>query len=189
MARSASKLTIASTLCFCCFFLTGKLFAEGIKLTELDYKVSNKVLMAAAKAELKFNSDVLAAVQSGIPLYFDLHIKVMQPRLYIWNKERYRVKYTFSFRKHALSNQFVITNLVTGRRGVYRTIELAIDNLGEVDYLAVLDVKELSKTSVLFMEMLFELDIESLPAPMIPMAYISRSWHISSSWLRKNLDL
>ena len=189
MSRSASKLTFASTLCFCCLFLTGKLFADGIELTELEYKVSNKVLLAAAKAELKFNSDVLAAVQSGIPLYFDLHIKVMQPRPYIWNKELYRGKYTFSFRKHALSNQFVITNLVTGQRGVYRTIELAIDNLGEVDYLAVLDVKDLSKTSDLFMEMLFELDIASLPAPMIPMAYISRSWHISSSWLRKKLNL
>ena len=189
MSRSASKVIIASTLYFCCFFLTGTLLADGIKLTELEYKVSNKVLMAAAKAELNFNSDMLAAVQSGIALYFDLHIKVVQPRPYIWNKERHRVKYTFSFRKHALSNQFVITNLVTGQRGVYRTIELAIDNLGEVDYLAVLDVKELSNTSDLFMELLFELDIESLPAPMIPMAYISRSWHISSKWLRKNLNL
>ena len=189
MSRTANKITSTIALCFCCFFLAGKLLADDIKLTALEYKVSNKVLMARATAELSFNSDTLAAVQSGIPLHFDLHIKIQHSRRYIWDKEIHRVKYTFIIRKHALSNQFILSNLVTGQRGLYRTIELAIDNLGKIDYLAVLDVEELPKTSDLFVEMLLELDIESLPAPMIPMAYISRSWHISSKWLRKRLDL
>ena len=189
MSQSAGKVTLAIILSFSCLFLAGELLADDIKLTSLKYKISNQVLMATATAEFNFNKDVLAAVQSGIPLYFELHIRVVQPRRYIWNEERHRVKYTFSIRRHALSNRFIITNLVTGQRGVYRSIELAIDNLSHLDYLAVLDTKELVKASNLLMEMKFKLDIKSLPAPMIPMAYVSRSWHMSSKWLRKNLDL
>jgi hypothetical protein len=189
MSRLVGKPALAIILSFFCLFLTGKLLADDIKLTNINYKINNKVLMATAKAEFSFDEDVLAALESGITLYFELHIRVVQQRKYLWNAEHHRVKYAFSVRSHALSNQFITTNLVTGQQGVYRSIQLAIDNLGHLGYLAVVDINALTTTSNLLMEMKLALDIESLPAPMIPMAYISRSWHMSSKRLRKSLDL
>ena len=69
-------------------------------------------------------------------------------------------------------------------RRLHSSLELAIDDLGRIRNLPIAETSQLGSEQNLEVAMRLRLAIRSLPGPLIPVAYISPGWHMSSGWFR-----
>jgi hypothetical protein len=160
-----------------------------IKIFGAEGQFSNNILSITVDAKVDLARDPTEALESGVPLFFDLNIEILRNRTYMWDRDLFKTKYTYSLQRHTLSKKYVLKNLITDTQQAYSSITEALYNLGQIKKLAVIDLGELTETKNLVIAIQFELKISALPVPIMPLAYISPQWHISSDRYKWELDL
>ena len=83
---------------------------------------------------------------------------------------------------HPLTKRFVYRDLASGEAKSFSSLAQMLDALGRIDEFPLLDANLLELDARYTARVRAKLDIESLPAPLRPTAYLSPSWHISSDW-------
>ena len=73
------------------------------------------------------SDDAIDALRSGIPLLFELDIRISRPRRLLWDPVLFATRWRYSLQRHALSDQYILTNLITGDRRIHTSLERAID--------------------------------------------------------------
>ncbi|MGR8918542.1 MAG: DUF4390 domain-containing protein [Gammaproteobacteria bacterium] len=170
-------------------FLLALLLAEPAAASDITISgarsaIDNGILMLDADAAFEFSDDALEAIESGIVLYFDLDIRIRRPRRYMWDSTVFTTRRRYAIERHALSDQYVLTDTVTGTRRSHPSLAAAIEDLGRLRQVPVLEATELDAGTDYDLGIRLRLDIESLPAPMVPLAYLSPGWRMSSGWHR-----
>ena len=169
--------------------ICGPVYASDITVKNADTEIVNDMVLVNADASFDFSEDALNALNSGISITIELDIKITRPRNYLWDPKLLSTHREYSIQRHALSEQFILTELITGARHIHGSLELAIDDLSRIRGLPLAEISELDNQTLYNISLRIRLDIESLPAPMIPLAYISPSWHMSSGWYRWKTSL
>jgi hypothetical protein len=82
----------------------------------------------------------------------------------------------------------VITDLVTDNRRIHDSIEAAVRDLGRIREIPIAENSQIDSSLDYQVGIRARLDLESLPAPLRPLAYISPSWRMSSGWYQWTLD-
>jgi len=180
IVRKASCIVLATLLSTCA---AAALAARDIVIENAAVIVDNDIVMLDLDASFEFSADALAALESGIELYFDLDIRIDRARRMLWNARQFETSRRFSLERHALSERFILTDLVTDERRVHGSLEQAIADLGRIRRLPVVEAARLDAPGSSIIGVRFRLDIDALPAPMIPLAYVSPGWHMSSGWI------
>ena len=86
--------------------------APDIKILSAESNLSNNILSITADVEVDLAEDPTEALESGVPLFFDLHIEILRNRKYIWDRDLFKTKYTYSLQRHTLSKKYVLKNLI-----------------------------------------------------------------------------
>lgn len=163
--------------------------AGDIIIDTANLNVRNEIVMLDCDCRLEFSEDAIDALNSGIPLYFDLEIRFERPRRMLWDPEIYATRRRFVIERHALTERFVLTDLITEQRSVHASLERAIHELGHIRNLPIIEAATLADFDTLNVQIRLRLDINALPAPMIPLAYVSPGWRMSSGWYRWQANL
>lgn len=158
--------------------------AGSITLTAANEHLTNDMVMIDADADFKFSDDAIKAINSGVPITIEFDIRVSRPRKLLWDAEILNAHREFVIERHALSKQYIIADQITGARRLHSSLELAIDDLGRIRNLPIAETDQLGGEQDLEVAMRLRLAIRSLPGPLIPIAYISPGWHMSSGWFR-----
>lgn len=158
--------------------------AGSITLTAANEHFTNDMVMIDADADFKFSDDAIKAINSGVPITIEFDIRVSRPRKLLWDAEILNAHREFVIERHALSKQYIIADQITGARRLHSSLELAIDDLGRIRNLPIAETSQLGSEQDLEVAMRLRLAIRSLPGPLIPVAYISPGWHMSSGWFR-----
>ena len=162
---------------------------RDIAVESAELRLGDNGYLIDADVSFHFHANAIEALQSGIAIVVELDIKFTQPRRYWWDRKISNVRRKYSIQKHALSQQFVLSDLTSGERRVHRSLEVAIADLGRIRDLPVAKTDDLDLNPVYDVSLRMRLDIESLPAPLIPIAWVSPSWHMSSGWYQWKTDL
>lgn len=144
--------------------------------THLD----DNVYRLDARIQYRFSEEVLEALRSGVALTIVLDIDVARKRTYLWDETKASLRQRYQLSHHALSARYVLTNLNTGFSRNFTTYEAAVDALGRVEAFPLIDAALLDPEQAYRVELETYLDIESLPAPLRPVAYFSSAWRLSS---------
>lgn len=158
--------------------------AGTITLTAANEHITNDMVMIDADADFQFSDDAIKAINSGVPITIECDVRVSRPRKLLWDSEVLNAHRDFVIERHALSKQFIIADQVTGDRRIHGSLELAIDDLGRIRNLPIAEAAQLKGEQGLEVAMRLRLAIRSLPGPLIPVAYVSPGWHMSSGWFR-----
>ncbi len=158
--------------------------ASSITLTAANEHITNDIVMIDADADFQFSDDAIKAINSGVPIAIECDIRVSRPRKLWWDAEILTAHHEFVIERHALSKQFIIADQVTGDRRIHGSLQLAIDDLGRLRNLPIAEARQLAGQHDIEVAMRLRLAIRSLPGPLIPIAYISPGWHMSSGWFR-----
>ena len=157
-------------------------FAGTINVRQAQTDVVNQMLVVNADIEFDFSDDALAAIRSGVALFIDVDFRIKRQRPYIWDPSVLKSSRRLRIERHALTDRYVITDLVTDDRRTHDSLEHAIRDLGNIRAIPVTDRSELDDSQSYRLGVRASLDLESLPAPLRPIAYISPSWRMSSGW-------
>lgn len=176
--RFLATLTIVWMLCAPVIASAG----PALKVYSASTHVRGNVMYLDAQLEYTLSQAAVTALQSGVPITFKLEVEIFQPRKWLWDKvitdhvHRYQLSY------HALTQQYLVTNISSGIQNSYSGRDVAMLTMGRIHNLPLVASTALPQQTELLARLKVSLDINALPTPMRPWAYISSDWSLSSEW-------
>lgn len=182
-SNKSNKFLFAAFACFLfSVFIPTQSQAQGFKILSAETKIKDHVFHLEANMELNFSDDALEALRSGVPLIVLVNIEVEQDRSWWWDKTIAELEQGYLLLYHALSEKYIIHNLNSGAQKNYVSLRTAIYSLSHLRDFPLIDKNLLEEGDEYYVRLRTYLDIESLPAPMRPIAYISSQWQLESDW-------
>jgi hypothetical protein len=156
--------------------------AEGFHVRSADSRLVDSVYMLDARIDYRFSDPTLEALQNGVPLIVLVDIEVEQVRKWWFNKTIAELQQGYLLLYHALTEKYIINNLNSGVQENYDSLGSALAALGRINDLPLLDANLVKMNEQYQVNLQTYLDLEALPAPMRPIAYISSQWRLESDW-------
>ncbi len=172
-------------LAVCCLLFSQTVLAaadQGFRILAAETRLKQNVYHLEANLDLKFSDDALDALRSGVPLIILVNIEVLKDRSWWWDKTIAELEQGYLLLYHALSEKYIIHNLNSGAQQNFSSLGAALHDLSHIRDLPLIDHNLLDEDDDYYIRMRTYLDIESLPAPMRPIAYISSQWQLESDW-------
>lgn len=133
------------------------------------------------------SDETRTALEQGVELEFDIMFRVRKTLR--WFRDPVITEKTLTFRveHQPLSGQYLVTELDNGGLHQFRTLASALEFIGSIDDFPLVHTNMLSRQERYIAQVRAELNIQSLPPPLRPLAYLSSRWQLSSKW--QNLDI
>lgn len=165
-----------------CLLLPGLSWAQELAITQVDIQLQDGTYVLDAEINYQFNDTVLEALRHGVPLTFEVHLQVRREGAWVWEPDmvEQRLRYLVSY--HALTSLYEVSDLTQGISRTFVTQDAALGFLGEIQGLPVINQRNLGGEDAYVIEMRTRLDIEALPLPLRPLAYLTPAWNLSSGW-------
>jgi Domain of unknown function (DUF4390) len=135
-----------------------------------------------AYIEYDFDDEVLTALAHGITLQIDTYIRVKRERDWLWDPVVRDETISFLLERHALSDHYLLTNLNTDHKEQYQYLDEALRAMGSIKEHFLFDKSTIDPDASYIGFIMAELNIEALPPPLRPVAYISSQWQAESPW-------
>ncbi len=155
-------------------------FAAEVKRAEIT--LQGDIYVLSADIVYRLSDKAKEALQSGVPLFWDIQVRLLQHRDVLWNKMlvdtaiRYRIQY------HALLNMYRVRNEVDGEVYNFSTLPAALDLMSTISDFPLIEETELASENQYLGALRVSFDREALPLPLRPVAYIDPQWYLSSDW-------
>lgn len=156
--------------------------AAGFEVISAATRLEGGVYRLNAHIEYRFSNAALEALQNGVPLTVEIEMEVRRRRSWVWDETVYALTQRFQLDYHALSQQYLVTNLNSGARRAFPTRSAALGFMGRIQDFPLLDRSLLAKNERYEGALRVRLDIEALPAPLRLFAYLSADWRLTSEW-------
>lgn len=165
-----------------CMLVPLPLHAENFVITHAQTNPDNNVILLDAGLRVDLADEVLDALSNGVPITILLTIEVEQLRDYVWNKSIANLEQRYVLQYHALSEQYILRNINSEEQNNFRTLVSALNTLGEIHGLPVIDRQLLKGNENYQLRLRAEIDINALPSPLRPVAWLSNDWRQGSDW-------
>jgi len=156
--------------------------SPSFSIQSLETLMHNRVYLLNANFSYQFSQEAIEALEHGVPLLILVDIEILTPRWYWADKTIAELEQGYLLIYHALSESYVVNNLNSGTQTNFLHLKQALNSLSQIQELPILDANLLKEDKDYYLRVRTHLDIESLPAPMRPLAYISSDWSLSSDW-------
>ncbi len=154
-----------------------------------DYKILNQTCRSTedafvldANIDFNFSDKVIEALQNGVPITLELHLQMRKKGAWLWEKDLMDTRLRYQIRYHALASVYQVIDLQTNAQESYVTREIAITALGDIQAMQVIKHEQMEKGKIYSVGLKASLDVDALPLPLRPIAYLSPSWNQSSEW-------
>ncbi len=183
-AYVTAKRLLASV--FFVFVSVQSIQAETFQIEEAHTSPAGNGYLLNANLSFPLNSRVKEALYNGVPITFVQQIQLIrvypvlgewwQWRSNIWSSEiRYVLRY------HDLSQQYLLHSMETQTHRNFSTMESALSSMGEIKDLS-LPPQHTLDTHNLELRLRCYIDLNALPSPMRPGAFLSDKWDLASDW-------
>ena len=164
--------------------LTVDAAADGVNVRDVTLWENENSYLLDADIDYFPTDTVIDALKNGIPLTFEVTIKVRESDSWLGWFERAltKRKIRFQLRYRPLSSLYEISTDHNQYQRNFVSWKSLFSNMGELRQIVIVDTGELDIKKRYQVEIKAELDINSLPLPMRPMAYIDSDWEMSSEW-------
>lgn len=186
MRRRVWKMLPQMLLCvvglLASFFSNAVLAEARFAISKVEVVLVDKVYYLSAQIDYELSDKVLEVMHKGVSIVMVLDIEFLRSRKYLWNEAIARLVQRYRLEYHALTRQYLITNLNSGSQHSFPTLEVALMRLGRVIDLPVLDQKLTEERGQYIGLMRVAVDVSELPTPLRLRAYFSSDWHLTSEW-------
>jgi hypothetical protein len=158
--------------------------AAEFRLTELQPRLSAGALVLAGGFELTLGPKVEEALAKGIALQVVIEVQLYKHRSWLWNQTLEERILRRQIRYHALTGQYVVNpkQADSDVAESFATLTEALRFMGALNDLTLPLAQPPDPEGDYRVRLRARLDIESLPAPLRPVAYATPSWHLNSGW-------
>jgi len=143
-------------------------------------RLAEQVYLLDADLTYELSEESINALHNAVPLTLVLHIEVRHARWYLWDEKIADINQRYELKYHSLSERYLLTHLNTGLYESFFRLPTALRAMGKVRALPLLDKPLVNAEQGYSVRLNSYLDIESLPAPLRPVAYFSKEWRLAS---------
>lgn len=151
--------------------VAGSIKVESLKIMEEEGRY-----LLDARLEYRLSKAVVEALDSGVAMTFRLQMRVAQEDAPFWRKALYKRRLTYRLSYHALAAVYELLAPDSDRVQRFTTREAALRALGRLVNIPLVPVGQLKPGQKYQLRLKANLDIESLPVPLRPLAYLSGQW-------------
>jgi len=140
------------------------------------------VYLLTARVEYRLSTEARDALQAGVPLNIRLDVEVIHNRRFWFNNTVASLRQRFQLEYHALSERYIVMNVNSSQQESFGSLFGALNFLGRVDKLPLLDASLLEDSRDYRFRMRAFLDVEKFPGPLRLLAFWRRDWSLASDW-------
>jgi len=175
----ASRFALLSAWLLVC--LCAPLLAASLRFSEVTITLGeNNRIILDAQISYELNETAVEALENGVPLTFVTHVQMRAADAWVWSKDvaEYRLRSVLRYRP--LSGLYEVRVAGTEDKQVFATRASALRFMGRIRDMAIIDRGKLDPAGEYLVRLNCYLDVEALPLPMRPMAYLSSDWDIQA---------
>jgi hypothetical protein len=150
--------------------------------------VRNGVHELEARLQLILSAEALDALNSGVPLTIELNLDVIRVRGLWLDDVEYAITVDYELEYRPLSQRYILRNLNSGDQNSFATLYSALNNLGRIQGLPVIDDALLEPDSEYRMRLRALLSTRQYPATLRILFFWRSQWHLQSEWYEWKLE-
>ncbi len=178
-----SMLTVATGLA------QDEVVREGyFEVRSASTSLSDGVHLLDARLQLVLSSEALAALDSGVPLTIELQMQMIRVRRLYMDALDAELAVRFELEYRPLSQRYIVRNLNSGDQDSFATLYSALNNLGRVSLLPVIDDALLATGKAYRVRVRVMLQTKQYPAPLRLLFFWRSQWQLQSEWFEWMLD-
>ena len=151
-------------------------------------RIVNGVHTLDARLQLVLSSEALDALTSGVPLTIELQMELIRLRRFVWDDPAAQLAVRFELEYRPLSQRYIVRNLNSGDRDSFATLYSALNNLGRIQGLPVIDDALLERREDYRIRVRAMLQTQQYPAPLRLLFFWRSEWQLQSEWFEWLLD-
>ena len=176
-----SNLTIFIVLSLC-FLHSNFSMAEGISVQSASMSVEGESVAVDADIQYQLSDEAREALEHGVPLYIVVEIKTEEIRKLLWNRNLKQNSLVFRLEYHPLSQRYLLIDKTNAKRQDFQYLSSLLNELSRIRAWSISLPDDLENNQNYRTQIRARLDIQSLPAPLRLIAFVSRRWQLFSEW-------
>ena len=146
------------------------------------------VHMLDARLQLVLSSEALNALNSGVPLTIEVRMQVIRSRRLYLDAVDAELAFRFELEYRPISQRYIVRNLNTGNQDSFATLYSALNNLGRIQRIPVIDETLLIPDRAYRIRIRALLATEQYSAPLRLLFFWRDEWQLKSEWYEWKLD-
>jgi len=141
-----------------------------------------------ARLQLVLSSEALAALDSGVMLTIELQMQVIRVRRWLVDDVEAELAVRYELEYRPLSQRYIVKNLNSGEQDSYATLYSALNSLGRVQGLPVIDDALLQPDRDYRLRLRAMLNTQQYPATLRLLFFWRGQWQLQSEWFEWSLE-
>ena len=141
-----------------------------------------------ARLQLVLSSEALAALESGVTLTIELQLQVIRTRRFYIDDVEAELAVRYELQYSPVSQRYIVRNLNSGDQDSFATLYSALNSLGRVQGLPVIDEALLIDDRSYRVRLRAMLNTERYPAALRVLFFWRGQWQLQSEWFEWSLE-
>ncbi len=141
-----------------------------------------------ARLQLVLSTEALAALESGVTLTIELQLQVIRVRRLVFDDVEAELAVRYELEYSPVSQRYVVRNLNSGDQDSFATLYSALNSLGRVQGLPVIDDAVLSAEPTYRVRLRAMLNTERYPVALRVLFFWRGQWQLQSEWFEWLLE-
>ncbi len=141
-----------------------------------------------SRLQLVLSSEALEALNSGVPLTIELQMQLLRQRRFYVDALDAELEVRFELEYRPLSQRYLVRNLNSGDQDSFATLYSALNNLGRITSLPVIDNALLEPDRNYRIRVRAMLQTQQYPAPLRLLFFWRSQWQLQSEWYEWTLE-
>lgn len=148
----------------------------------------NGVHSLDARLQLVLSSEALAALESGVTLTIEMQLQVIRVKKYLVDSVDAELAIRYELEYRPLSQRYIVRNLNSGNQDTFATLYSALNSLGRVQGLPVIDDALLLPDRPYRLRLRAMLNTQQYPATLRLLFFWRGQWQLQSEWFEWSLE-
>ncbi len=141
-----------------------------------------------ARLQLVLSSEALAALESGVTLTIEMQMQVIRVRRFMTDDVEAELAMRYELEYRPLSQRYIVKNINSGDQDSFATLYSALNSLGRVQGLPVIDDELLVPERPYRLRLRAMLNTQQYPAAMRLLFFWRGQWQLQSEWYEWSLE-
>ena len=141
-----------------------------------------------ARLQLVLSTEALAALESGVTLTIELQLQVIRTRRFYIDDVEAELAVRYELQYSPVSQRYIVRNLNSGDQDSFATLYSALNSLGRVQGLPVIDDALLIDDRSYRVRLRAMLNTERYPAALRVLFFWRGQWQLQSEWFEWSLE-
>jgi len=144
--------------------------------------LNNGVHELEARLQLILSDEALDALNSGVPLRIELEFEVIRIRGLWIDDQTAILNFMYELEYRPLSQRYIVRNLNSGDQDSFSTLYSALNNLGRIQNLPVIDDAVLKPHAKYRFRLRAKLSTRQYPSALRLLFFWRSQWQLESNW-------